>query len=68
MYLIEIMEANFLFMYLEAYFMVNLFLSVQKFQALPSQFPHKVTDETVLGELGRGQEGISQSLCAGQRF
>lgn len=48
--------------------MVNLFLSVQKFQASPSQFPRKVTDETVLGELSRGQEGISQSLCAEQRF
>lgn len=60
------MEANFLFMYLEAYFMVNLFLSVQTFQALPSQSPHKVTDETVLGELGQGD--ISQSLCAGRRF
>lgn len=32
-------------MYLEAYFMVNLFFSVQKFQALPSQSPDEILDE-----------------------
>lgn len=45
-------------MYLEACFMVNLFLSVQKVQALPSQSPHKIFDEVVHGELLRAQEEI----------
>lgn len=45
-------------MYLEACFMVNLFLSVQKVQALPSQSPHKILDEVVHGELLRAHEEI----------
>lgn len=32
-------------MYLEEYFMVNLFFSVQKFQALPSQSTDEILDE-----------------------
>lgn len=39
--------------------MANLFLSLQKFQALPSQSPHKIIDEMVHRELLRGQEEIS---------
>lgn len=38
--------------------MVNLFLSIQKFQALPSQSPYKIIGEMVHRELLRGQEEI----------